>query len=139
VTSYDLDKFILTLQFHLALVAGTGAWTSFQRSNEQAPVYELLPYILWLPLSRKTSQNMNVQSSPGINPFSNSFIKHAEKTVQDDRGKRYTEHVCFPFLLNCSICSCQTVSPHIFGTESKLRLYTKNSNYVPQKLSSAGY
>jgi hypothetical protein len=25
VTSYDLDKFILTLQFHLALVAGTGA------------------------------------------------------------------------------------------------------------------
>ena len=28
VTSYDLDKFLLlTLQFHPALVAGTGAWT----------------------------------------------------------------------------------------------------------------
>ena len=40
---------------------------------------------------------------------------------------------CFPFLLTCSICSCQTVSPHIFGTESKLRLYTKKVQLRPPK------
>jgi hypothetical protein len=45
---------------------------------------------------------------------------------------------CFPFLLTCSICSCQTVSPHIFGTESKLRLYTKKVQLRPPKIV-AGY
>jgi len=45
--------------------------TTFQRSNEHAPVYELLP----------------IQSSPGFDPSSTPFIKHAE-TIQDDRGKK---------------------------------------------------
>jgi len=30
--------------------------TTFQRSNERAPVYELPPYILWLPPLKKTFQ-----------------------------------------------------------------------------------
>jgi hypothetical protein len=41
---------------------------------------------------------------------------------------------CFPFLLTCSICSCQTVSPHISGTKSKLRLYTKKVQLRPPKI-----
>jgi hypothetical protein len=41
---------------------------------------------------------------------------------------------CFPFLLTCSIYSCQqTVSPHIFGTKSKLRLCTKKVQLRPPK------
>ena len=40
----------------------------------------------------------------------------------------------FPFLLTCSICSCKTVSPHIVGTESKLRLYTKKVQLRPPKI-----
>ena len=98
-----------------------------------------LPYLLWLPLSRKNISSMNyVQSSPGFDPFSTSFIKHAEKTIQDDRGKRHTENVPLP-LLTCSICFCQTVSPHIFGTKLKSRLYTRKVQLRPPKLSSAGY
>jgi len=39
---------------------------------------------------------------------------------------------CFPFLLTCSIYFCQqTVSPHIFGTKSKLRLCTKKVQLRP--------
>jgi len=41
---------------------------------------------------------------------------------------------CFPFLLTCSICFCQTVSPHIFGTESKLRLCIKKVQLHPPKI-----
>ena len=99
--------------------------TTFQRSNEQAPVYELPPIHTLATTVQENISNMNVQSSPGFDPFSTSFIKHAEKTVQDDRGKRHAENVLLPFLLTCSICSCQTVSPHIFGTKSELRLCTK--------------
>ena len=74
-----------------------------------------------------------------FDPFSTSFIKHAEKAIQDGRGKRHTENVrlrsrLIPFLLTCSICSCQTVSPHIFRTKSKLRLYTKKVQIRPPKI-----
>ena len=41
---------------------------------------------------------MNTQSSPGFDPFSASVIKHAEKMVQDERGKRHTENVLLPLL-----------------------------------------
>ena len=145
--SYDLDKFLLlTLQFHLALVAGSyrSMNTTFQRkrSNEQAPVAiratELPPIHILATTIYKNISNMNVQSSPGFDPFSTSFIKHAEKTIQDDRGKRHTENVPLP-LLTCSICFCQTVSPHIFGTKLKSRLYTRKVQLRPPKLSSAGY
>ena len=36
------------------------------------------------------------------------------------------------FLLTCSICSCQTVSPHIFGTKSKFTpLHNKGPTTSP--------
>ena len=42
---------------------------------------------------------------------------------------------CFPFsLMTCSICSCQTVSTLIFGTESKLRLCIKKVQLHPPKI-----
>jgi len=63
--------------------------TTFQRSNEQAPVYELTPIHTLATTVQKNILNMNVQSSLGFDPFSTSFIKHAEKTIQDDRGKRF--------------------------------------------------
>ena len=52
VTSYNLDKFLL--RFHPALVAGTGAWTlPFNAAVSKHLYTSYLPYILWLPLSRK--------------------------------------------------------------------------------------
>jgi hypothetical protein len=63
--------------------------TTFQRSNEQAPVYELPSIHTLATTVQKNISNMNVQSSPGFDPFSTSFIKHAEKTIQDDHGKRH--------------------------------------------------
>ena len=58
VTSYDLDQFLLlTLQFHPALVAGTGTWTlPFNAAMSKHLYTSYPPYILWLPLSRKTFQ-----------------------------------------------------------------------------------
>ena len=41
---------------------------------------------------------------------------------------------CFPFLLTCSICSCQTVSHHIFGTKAQLRLCIKKVQLRPPKI-----
>ena len=85
--------------------------TTFQRSNEHAPVYELLPIHTLATTVQKNISNMSVQSSPGFDPSSTPFIKHAE-TIQDDRGKKWhTENVrlrsrLIPFLLTCSICSC---------------------------------
>jgi hypothetical protein len=55
--------------------------TTFQRSNEQAPVYEIPPIHTLATTVQKNISNMNVQSSPGFDPFSTSFIKHAEKTI----------------------------------------------------------
>ena len=78
---------------------------------------------------------MYVQSSPGFDLFSTSFIKHAEKTIQDDRGKRHTENVLLPLILTCFLCSCQMVSPHSFGTKSKLRLCTKKVQLRLQKIT----
>jgi len=44
---------------------------------------------------------------------------------------------CFPFLLTCSICFWQTVSPHIFGTKLNHASTQERSNYIPKKLSLA--
>jgi len=70
--------------------------TTFQHSNEQAPVYELPPIHTLATTVQKNTSNMNVQSSPGFDPFSNSFIKHTEKTTQDDRGKRHRTRFASP-------------------------------------------
>ena len=72
--------------------------TTFQRSNERAPVYELPPIHTLATTIEKNISDMNTQSIPGFNPFSASFIKHAEKTVRDDRGKSHTENVLLPLL-----------------------------------------
>jgi hypothetical protein len=55
--------------------------TTFQRSNEQAPVYELPPIHTLATTVQENISIMNVQSSPGFDPFSTSFIKHAEKII----------------------------------------------------------
>ena len=85
--------------------------TTFQRSNEQAPVYKLPPiHTLAITTVQKNISNMNVQSSPGFDPFSTSFIKHAEKIIQDDRGKRHAENVLLPLLTDFVIanhCHCK--------------------------------
>ena len=59
VTSYDLDNlFLLTLQSHPVLVAGTGAWTlPFNAAMSENLYTSYPPYILWLPLSIKTFQS----------------------------------------------------------------------------------
>ena len=49
--------FLLTLQSHPALVAGTGAWTlPFNAAMSKHLYTSYPPNILWLPLSRKTFQ-----------------------------------------------------------------------------------
>ena len=85
---------------------------TFQRSiKKRAPEYELPPIHTLATTVQKNISNMSVQSSPGFDPSSTPFIKHAE-TIQDDRGKKWhTENVrlrsrLIPFLLTCSICSC---------------------------------
>ena len=54
--------------------------TTFQRSNERTPVYELVPPIHTLATTiEKNISNMSTQSSPGFDPFSASFIQIRRK------------------------------------------------------------
>ena len=112
---------------------------TFQRSNEQKPVYELPPIHTLATTVQKNISNMNVQSSPGFDPSSTSFIKHAEKTIQDDRGKRHWK---------CSASSSYWLDPsvpvrrcHPTSLEQSQNCASarKRSSYVPQKWSFAGY
>jgi hypothetical protein len=92
------------------------------------------PYILWLPLSRKTFQtwtcspaqvlirSLLLSSSTQRKRFRMIVVRDTQKTS------------CFSFLLTCSICSCQTVSPHIFRTKSKVRLCTKKVQLRPPNI-----
>jgi hypothetical protein len=135
----DQLQFGQVFPYNIAIPPGPGGRyrsmnTTFQRSNERAPLYELPPIHTLATTVQKNISNINAQSSPGFDPFSTSFIEQAENRVGDDRGRRHTENVLLPFLLTRSICSCQTVSSHIFGTESKLRLYTKKVQLRPQKI-----
>ena len=110
--------------------------TTFQRSNERAPVYELPPIHT---LAKKNISNMNTQSSPGFDPFSASFIKHAEETVRDDCGKRHTEIVLLPLLTDLfHLFLSDGITPHLWN-KVKITPLHKKGNYVPQKLSFAGY
>jgi hypothetical protein len=82
---------------------------------------------------------MNVQSSPGFDPFPTSFINHAEITVQDDRGKRYTENMLLLLLTGLfHLFLSDGVTPHLWN-KVKITPLHKKGNYVPQKLSFAGY
>ena len=58
---------------------------------------------------------MSMQSSPGFDPFSAFFIKHAEKTVRDDRGKSHTENVLLPLLTDLfHLLLSDGVTPHLW-------------------------
>jgi len=89
--------------------------TTFQRNNERAPVYELLPIHTLATTIEKNISNMSTQTSPGFDPFSASFIKHAEKTIQDDRGKSHTENVLLPLLTDLfHLLLSDGVTPHLW-------------------------
>jgi len=104
--------------------------TTFQRSNEQAPVYELPPIHT---LAKKNISNMNVQSSPGFDPFSTSFIKHAEKIIQDGRGKSHTENVLLPLLTDLfHLLLSDGVTPHLWHKVKITPLHKKGPITSPQ-------
>jgi len=108
---------------------------TFQRSNEQAPVYKLPPiHTLAITTVQKNISNMNVQSGPGFDPLSTSFIKHAEKTIQDDRGKRHTENVLFPLLTDLfHLFLSDGVTPHLWNKVKITPLHKKGPTTSPKK------
>ena len=76
---------------------------------------------------------MNVQSSPGFDPFSTSFIKHAEKTIQDDRGKRHTEHVLLPLLTDLfHLFLSEGVTPHLWNRVKITPVHKKGPTTSPK-------
>jgi len=108
--------------------------TTFQRNYERTPVYELPPIHTLTTTIEKNISNMSTLSSPGFDPLSASFIKRAEKRFGMIVVRVTLKTCCFPFLLTCSICFCQTVSPHIFGTKLKSRLYTRKVQLHPHRI-----
>ena len=76
---------------------------------------------------------MNTQSSPGFDPFSASFIKHAEKTVRDDRGKSHTENVLLPLLTDLfHLLLSDGVTPHLWHKVKITPLHKKGPITSPQ-------
>jgi len=83
---------------------------------------------------------MSTQSSPGFDPFSASFIKHAEKTVRDnrgkshnDRGKSHTENVLLPLLTDLShLLLSDGVTPHFWHKVKITPLHKKGPIISPQ-------
>ena len=77
---------------------------------------------------------MNTQSSPGFDPFSAFFIKHAEETVRNDHGKSHTENVLLPLLTDLfHLLLSDGVTP-LFGTKLKSRLYTRKVQLHPHRI-----
>jgi len=107
--------------------------TTFQRSSEQAPVYELPSIHTLATTVQKNILNMNVQSSPGFDPFSTSFIKHAEKTIQDDHGKRHTEHVLLPLFKDLfHLFLSDGVPPHLWNRVKNTPVHKKGPTTSPK-------
>jgi len=109
--------------------------TTFQCSNEQAPVYELhtLHIHTMATTVQKNISNMNVQSSPGFDPFSTSFIKHAEKIIQDDRGKRHAENVLLPLLTDLfHLFLSDGITPHLWNKVKITPLHKKGPTTSPK-------
>jgi hypothetical protein len=76
---------------------------------------------------------MNVQSSPGFDPFSTSFIKHTEKIIQDDRGKRHTENVLLPLLTDLfHLFLSDGITPHLWNKVKILPLHKKGPTTSPK-------
>ena len=136
VANCGLEKFfLLTLQYHPVLVEGTETWTlpfNVAMTEHLCTSYHL--YILWLPPLKTCISNMNTQSSPGIDPFSASFIKHAEETVRDDSGKSHTENVLLPLLTDLfHLLLTDGVTPHLWH-KVKSRLYTRKVQLHPHRI-----
>jgi hypothetical protein len=107
--------------------------TTFQRGNEQAPVYELPPIHTLATTIKKNSSNMNTQSSPGFDPFSASFIKHAEEMVRDDRGKSHTENLLLPLLTDLfHLLLSDGVTPHLWHKVKITPLHKKGPTTSPK-------
>ena len=134
---YDLVRLSINDSLNLLYVKVT----TFQRNNERAPVYELPPIHTLATTVQKNISNMNVQSSPGFDPFSTSFIKHAEKTIQNDHGKRRNENVLLRFPSYWLVPSVPVRRCHFTSLEQSQNyaFAQKRSNYVPQKLAFSGY
>jgi hypothetical protein len=76
---------------------------------------------------------MNMQSSPGFDPFSTSFTKHAEKTNQDDRGKRHIENVLLPLLTDLfHLFLSDGVTPHLRNKIEITHLHRKSPTTSPK-------
>jgi len=76
---------------------------------------------------------MNTQSSPNFAPFSASFIKHAEETVRDDRGKSHTENVLLPLLTDLfHLLLSDGVTPHLWHKVKITPLHKKVLITFPQ-------
>ena len=107
--------------------------TAFLRGSEQAPVYELPPAHTLTTTIQKNMSKMNTQSSPGFDPFPASFIKHAEKTVRDERGKRHTENILLPLLTDLfHLFLSDGVTPQLWNKAKITPLHKKGSITAPQ-------
>ena len=134
VSKFALSHMYLVVPSDIAVPPGPGGMyrnmnTTFQRNNERAPVYELPPIHTTI---EKNISNMSTQSSPGFDSFS-ALLSNTQKKWFGMIVVRVTlKTCCFPFLLTCSICFCQTVSPHIFGTVKIAPLHKKGPITSPQ-------
>jgi len=136
VANCGLDKFfLLTLQSHPVLVEDTETWTlpfNVAMSEHLCTSYPL--YILWLPPLKKAFQTWT-RNPAQVLTLSLLLSSNTRKKWFGIIVVRVTLKTCrFPFLLTCSICFCQTVSPHIFGTKLKSRLYTKKVQLHPHRI-----
>ena len=104
-------------------------------------MYELPPIHTLATTIQKNISNMNMQSSPGFDPLSASFIKHAEKTFKGDRGKRHTENVLLPLLSDLSSeqdgtppVPVRRCHPTSLKQIQNLASAQERSNYIPPKV-----
>jgi len=68
-----------------------------------------------------------------FDPFSTSFIKHAEKAIQDGRGKRHTENVLLPLLTDLfHLFLSDGVTSHLSNKVKITPLHKKSPNTSPK-------
>ena len=97
-------------------------------------LWALFLYILWLPPFTKTFQTWT-RSPAQVLTLSLLLSSNTQRRQFGMIVVRVTlKKCCFPFLLTCSTCFCQTVSPHIFGTKLKSRLYTRKVQLHPHRI-----
>jgi len=83
------------------------------------------------PLKKYFKHEHAVQ--PRFWPFLSSFIKHAEKTVRDDRGKSHTENVLLPLLTDLfHLLLSDGITPHLRHKVKTTPLHKKGPITSPQ-------